>query len=146
VREATGFWGRQRTQVGPERGGSPGEETAVLLNGVPVEDRLVLELSRFVEPTVASKLVMAYRLRSGVVALTVRERESILGALEDGSYALSWSLREVRDVFLRSDDWLSDVPPVVDDPPLVSPSLGSEPAGRTRMDTGARGSLKPADT
>jgi hypothetical protein len=55
----------------------------VLLCGVPVEDRRVLQIAGLVGQRLGSKLVTAYRLRHGVVALSAEEREELLAALDD---------------------------------------------------------------
>jgi len=78
----------------------------VLLCGVAVDDRLVLQLAGLVDPMLGTRLVTAYRLRRRVVPLTSAEQQAILTALEDEPAA---SLREVRDAFLNNDAWrLSD--------------------------------------
>jgi hypothetical protein len=77
-------------------------EAAVLLSGVLVDDRMVLQLARLVEQSLGAKLVTAYRLRSDVVALTYVEREAIVSALESTP---SQPLLEIREAFLRSEAW-----------------------------------------
>jgi len=75
--------------------------TAVLLSGVAIDDRLVLQIASRVDAVLGSKLVTAYRLRRGEVALTVVEREAILAALEDGPAALDG----VREMLIRDRAW-----------------------------------------
>ena len=59
------------------------DEGAVVLGGVPIEDRFVLRLARTVADTaLASKLYMAYSLRSEGVNLNYIERHAILETLE----------------------------------------------------------------
>jgi hypothetical protein len=64
----------------------------VLLGCVPVEDRQVLQIAGLVDPTLGTKLVTAYRLRFPLVALTDREREAIVAALESAP-----ALRDLHD-------------------------------------------------
>ena len=54
----------------------------MLLSGVTIDDRLVLQIAGRVAHHLGSKLVTACRLRRGMVALTVRE-QAILAALND---------------------------------------------------------------
>jgi hypothetical protein len=70
----------------------------MLLGGVPVEDRQVLRIAGFVDPTLGSKLVTAFRLHFPVVALSYREREAILAALETAP-----ALRDLRDALAGKD-------------------------------------------
>jgi hypothetical protein len=77
----------------------PERKSAVLLSGVPIEDRVVLQLAGLVEPPLGSKLVTAYRLPSSVLVPTSREREAILTALEDAPPRL----RDICEAIL--DDW-----------------------------------------
>lgn len=74
----------------------------MLLSGVPVDNRLVLQLAGLVEPTLGTKLVTACRLRSSVLVLTSREREAILRALEDAPPRLRDVCDELLDVWGRS--------------------------------------------
>ncbi len=64
------------------QGNNVSEVAAVLLGGVPIEDRQVLQIAGLVDQTLGSKLVRAYRLHFPVVALTSRERDAIRAALE----------------------------------------------------------------
>ena len=73
------------------------EVAAVLVNGVSIEDRLVLQLAGLVGQRLGSKLVTAYRLRSPVVSLTSGERDEILAALESAPAGLA----ELRGGLLR---------------------------------------------
>jgi hypothetical protein len=81
-------------------GNNASEVAAVLLSGVQVEERQVLQIAGLVDATLGSKLVRAYRLRFPVVALTYREREAILAALD-----ASPALRDLRDALLATDAW-----------------------------------------
>ena len=74
----------------------------MLLSGVPVEDRLVLQLAGLVEPGLGTKLVTAHRLRWRVLVLTSREREAILTALEDAPPRLRDVSEAILDVWGRS--------------------------------------------
>jgi hypothetical protein len=77
------------------------EVTAVLLSGVTIDDRLVLQIAGLVDPDLRSKLVTACRLRRGMVALTVPEREAILAALNDAPA----TLHGVRDALVTDPAW-----------------------------------------
>jgi hypothetical protein len=79
-------------------GKSDSEVAAVLLGGVPVEDRQVLRIAGLVDPNLGSKLVTAYRLHFPVVALNYREREAILAALETAP-----ALGDLRDALAAKD-------------------------------------------
>ena len=72
----------------------------MLLSGVPVEDRQVLQIAGLVDATLGSKLVTAYRLHFPVVALNHRERDAILDALDTAP-----ALRDLRDALAASDAW-----------------------------------------
>jgi hypothetical protein len=77
----------------------------VMLAGVPVADRAVLDLARRLrdadldEP--ASTLEDGYDADRRVVALTIPEREAILRVLEDCRDELA----ELRGVLLREHEW-----------------------------------------
>jgi hypothetical protein len=73
----------------------------VLLSGVPVDDRQVLQLAGLVGGALGSKIVTAYRLRRGVLALSAGEREQIVAALERAPAAFA----EFRRDLLASDSW-----------------------------------------
>lgn len=94
--------GRRGLAAGEARKARCKGEAAVLLSGVLVDDRMVLQLARLVEQSLGAKLVTAYRLRSDVVALTYVEREAIVSALESTP---SQPLLEIREAFLRSEAW-----------------------------------------
>jgi hypothetical protein len=86
------MFGDAEATVLPRFGGA-----AVLVNGVSIEDRLVLQLAGLVGRRLGSKLVTAYRLRSPVLALTRSERDEILAALESAPSGLA----ELRGGLLR---------------------------------------------
>ena len=65
---------------------SLGVPVRMIVNGVTVEDDLVLELAGAVKnPALAHKLQTAHRFRSGVVNLSNAERTLVLAALDDPS-------------------------------------------------------------
>ena len=74
----------------------------MVLGGVPIEDGFVLRLARAVaHPALASKLNMAYTLRSEVVNLNYTDRHAILEALEQKPVGLDGLLER----FLADDAW-----------------------------------------
>jgi hypothetical protein len=73
----------------------------VLLTGVPVDDRLVLQIAGLVGHPLGTKLVTAYRLRWPVVALTFAERDEILTALD----AAPAAFRDLRETLLAHEAW-----------------------------------------
>ena len=75
----------------------------MVLGGVEVEDRLVLELARIVPPNLGRKLATAHALRSQVIALTTDEREAVLDALERPPE----SLGDLREALLAEVQWRS---------------------------------------
>ena len=76
-----------------------------MLAGIPVDDRLVLELARRLHAAgfddAAESLEGAYDGERRVVALTIAEREAILRVLEDCPDELA----ELRGVLLREHEW-----------------------------------------
>ena len=72
----------------------------MLLSGVQVENRHVLQIAGLVEGSLGSKLVTAYRLRVSVGALSYREREAILAALDTAP-----ALRDLRDALVANGAW-----------------------------------------
>ena len=74
------------------------EVAAVLLGGVPVDERRLLQIAGLVDSTLGSKLVRAYRFRFPVVALNHRDREAILAALETAP-----ALRDLRDALAAEE-------------------------------------------
>jgi hypothetical protein len=90
----------------------------VLLAGLPVPDRLVLELAQCLRTEglhdTAETLEDAYDNEGGIVALTISDREAILRALEYCPYGLS----ELRGVLRLEHEWrmteglVSHAPPV----------------------------------
>jgi hypothetical protein len=76
-----------------------------MLAGLPVDDRLVLELARRLHDAgfddEAATLEDAYDAERAVVALTIAEREAILRVLEDCPEELA----ELRGVLLREHEW-----------------------------------------
>jgi len=77
----------------------------MMLAGIPVADKDVLELARLLrevafEP-VAEKLEKGYDAETKVLALTIDDRESILRALDDPPAGLA----ELRGVLLREHEW-----------------------------------------
>ena len=77
----------------------------MLLAGIPVPDRLVLELARCLRAEglhdTAEILEDAYDDERDIVALTISDREAILGALEYCPYGLS----ELRGVLILEHEW-----------------------------------------
>jgi hypothetical protein len=77
----------------------------MMLAGVPVPDRDVLELAGLVRDAgfddVAEKLEVAYDRETIVLALTIDDREAILRALDDAPE----SLAQFRGVLLREHEW-----------------------------------------
>jgi hypothetical protein len=72
------------------------------LAGVPLPDETVLTLARAVgDPHLVEKLETAYRRETKVLALTIPERLTILGALEDAQPDLA----ELRGVLLNELEW-----------------------------------------
>ena len=76
----------------------------MLVNGVTVDDDLVLALSGVVtNPALTHKLRTAHRFRSGVINLTNAERMIVLAALEGGSS----QLKELREQLVEHPAWRS---------------------------------------
>ena len=73
----------------------------MVLGGVHVEDRLILELARIVPTNLGRKLTTAHGLRSQVIALTADEREAVLDALERPPE----SLGDLREALLGEVQW-----------------------------------------
>jgi hypothetical protein len=77
----------------------------VLLAGLEVPDRLVLELAHCLRAEglleTAETLEDAYDGNNAIVALTITDRESILRALDNCAYGLA----ELRGVLLLEREW-----------------------------------------
>jgi hypothetical protein len=77
----------------------------LLLAGLPVPDRLVLELAECLRlegiTDTAERLEDAHMSGRDVVALTIDDREAILHALERCPYGLA----ELRSVLLLEHEW-----------------------------------------
>jgi hypothetical protein len=95
------FRGNART------GGSLCEHTSVsiMLAGIPVDDRLVLDLARRLRDAgfddTAETLEAAYDDERRVAALTITDREAVLRVLDDGPEEFA----ELRGVLLREHEW-----------------------------------------
>jgi hypothetical protein len=73
-----------------------------MLAGIPVSGDAILELARLVDdPALATKLEDAYGRDVKILALEIRERETILAALEDPPAYLA----ELRGVLLKELEW-----------------------------------------
>ena len=73
----------------------------MVVNGVTVEDDLVLALAGLVKnPVLAHKLQTAHRFRSGVLNLSNAERSLVLAALDDRS-----EFQELRARLLEHPAW-----------------------------------------
>ena len=76
----------------------------MIVNGVTVEDHLVLALARVVtNPALAHKLQTAHRFRTGVVNLNNTERAIVLAALDDSTP----ELKELRVRLVEHPAWRS---------------------------------------
>jgi hypothetical protein len=77
----------------------------MMLAGVPVPDRLALDLARLLRDTgldsTAAALEEAYDQERAVVALTILDREAILRVLDDAPEGLG----ELRGVLMREHLW-----------------------------------------
>ena len=69
----------------------------MLVGGVPIDERLLRELSRVVDRNLARRLDTALLYRAKVLGLTVAEREAILKALENSPPGLE----ELRAILCR---------------------------------------------
>ena len=74
----------------------------MLLGGISIDDRHIPELARLVPSPLRNKLILAHRLRSELVALTARERELILTALEQTPGRLD---EDLCNLILREPTW-----------------------------------------
>jgi hypothetical protein len=74
----------------------------VYLAGLRIPDEDVRELIRLVEEPTRSVLEKSLAFETGVVALTIEDRERILGALDD---ARTDALAELRGVLLSEQGW-----------------------------------------
>ena len=72
------------------------------LAGLHIPDDDVRELIRLVEEPTRSVLEKSLAFESGVVALTIEDRERILGALDD---VRTDALAELRGVLLSEQEW-----------------------------------------
>lgn len=81
----------------------------MMLAGVPVRDKDVLELARLLHDAgfdhTAETLVAALEAEHAIVALTIHDRESILRALDDPPTV---DLAELRGVLLEEHVWRSE--------------------------------------
>jgi hypothetical protein len=76
----------------------------MVVNGVTVEDELVLALAALVKnPVLAHKLQAAHRFRTGVVNLSNAERSLVLAALDDRSP----EFKELRAQLVEHPAWRS---------------------------------------
>ena len=73
----------------------------MLVGGVPIEERLLRELTRVVDRKLAQRLDTALLYRAKVLGLTVAEREAILKALENSPPGLE----ELRAILLQDPQW-----------------------------------------
>ena len=81
---------------------SRGTNAFVYLAGLRIPDEDVRELVRLVDEPTRSFLEKALAQETGVVALTVADRERILWALDD---ARTDALAELRGVLLQEHEW-----------------------------------------
>jgi len=78
---------------------------AVFLAGIPIRDEAVLELARLVDDAgLAERLETAYSNGIRILALEIKDRETILVALEEPPEELA----ELRGVLLRELAWLRE--------------------------------------
>ncbi len=73
----------------------------MLVGGVPIDERLLRELTRVVDRNLAQRLDTALLDRAKVLGLTVAEREAILKALENSPPVLE----ELRAILLQDPRW-----------------------------------------
>jgi hypothetical protein len=74
----------------------------VYLAGLRLPDEDVRELIKLVDEPTRSFLEKSLALDSGVVALTIEDRERILGALDD---VRTDALAELRGLLLQEHEW-----------------------------------------
>lgn len=74
----------------------------MLLGGVLIDDRHIPELAELLPSPLRNKLILAHRFRSELVALTTREREQILTAIEQAPGRLD---EDLRNLILRESSW-----------------------------------------
>jgi hypothetical protein len=74
----------------------------MVLGGVPIDDRHVLQLERLLPTALANKLTVARTLGSQIVALSAEEREQILTAIERAPGKLD---DDLRYLILRQASW-----------------------------------------
>jgi len=78
---------------------------SIMLAGIPVLDRDVLELTRRLRASgfvdTAETLELAYDMERHVAALTIPDREAVVRVLEDCPDELA----ELRGVLLREHEW-----------------------------------------
>ena len=75
----------------------------MLVGGVPIDERLLRELTRVVDRKLAQRLDTALLYRAKVLGLTIAEREAILKALENAPPGLE----ELRAFLLQDSRWRS---------------------------------------
>jgi hypothetical protein len=74
----------------------------MLLEGVPIDERHIQQLAALLPNELAKKLTVARTFGSQIVALTHRERQEILLALERSSGKLD---EDLRLLILRQASW-----------------------------------------
>jgi hypothetical protein len=98
--EAGAFLLLRRRPLGDAR--SRGTFASVYLAGLRIPDEDVRELVTLVDEPTRSFLEKALAMETGIVALTVADRERILWALDD---ARTDALAELRRVLVHEHEW-----------------------------------------
>ncbi len=74
----------------------------MVLDGVSLDDRLVRNLTPFLERPLAKKLEQALFFSARIVALTHEERLAVFEALDRAP----WEFEQVRELLLADDRWV----------------------------------------
>ena len=74
----------------------------MVLDGVSLDDRVVRDLTPFLEWPLAKKLEQALLFHAKIVALTHEEKLAVFEALDRAP----WAFEEVRELLLADDRWV----------------------------------------
>ena len=74
----------------------------MVLDGVSLDDRVVRDLTAFLERPLGQKLEQALLFHARIVTLTHEERLAVFEALDRAP----WAFEEVRELLLADDGWV----------------------------------------
>ena len=73
----------------------------MVLDGVSLDDRVVRDLTAFLERPLGQKLEQALLFHAKIVALTHEEKLAVFEALDRAP----WEFEEIRELLLANDTW-----------------------------------------